>query len=338
MKKRRLVVACVVLVAVSAAAAAAIALAATIKGRQPAALVAEASAAYQKGDWSGTEKKARDRLKKKRDDRDALRLLARALFRQGRDQPATAISEKLPASTMTAEDYFLLGQACVRSQKLDVAIKVWQRAVQIEPGHFETLLALEQTLYRLGRLADAESEVKRMRALPGREGLADLMLGQIRVQQADKAGAIMPFEGALKASEQWSTLVDPVVVVKQLARCLLETGQGQRARERLLSLGDPAADSETCWLIARCDLQQSVPTESTILGRSRAYRAGHLMESEPAPYVGAARCAGCHAEIAQAEAEPARAHVLSRRSTGAAPLSERANRRSRQSPGDSFVR
>ena len=90
----------------------------------------------------------RSQLKQDRGNPDALRLLSRALFRQLRDQPAVAISESLDRDTMTAEDYFLLGQSCVRSQKSDVAIKLWQKTTRLDPNHVESRVALEQAFFR----------------------------------------------------------------------------------------------------------------------------------------------------------------------------------------------
>jgi hypothetical protein len=56
-------------------------------------------------------------------------------------------------------------------------------------------------------------------------------------------------------------------------------------------------DPETCWLISRCDLQETIPTEAPVSVQARLYRESHPMEPEPAPFVGEAQCAACHREI-----------------------------------------
>ena len=82
---------------------------------------------------------------------------------------------------MTADDYLLVGQSFVRSQKVDLAIKEWRKALQLEPNHFESRIALEQTLLplRLDRLAEAEKE-------------AELLLAQARQREALRRALARP--------------------------------------------------------------------------------------------------------------------------------------------------
>ena len=268
-----------------------------VKGHRRAGPLAQAHAAYEKRDWTAAERIAREQLKHDRGNADALRLLSRALFRQARDQPAVAISESLDRDAMTAEDHFLLGQSCVRSQKTALAIKLWQKAAQLDPNHIESRMALEQAFFRLDRLSEAAKEADALLAIPGRSALADLMRGQVFAQQSDPAAASAALERALERPDEWASMVDPRGARIQLARALLQTGQAARAREQLLRLTGDDLDLERCWLLARCDLQESVSSEPTVRAQSQAYRASHPLEPEPAPYVGEARCASCHAEI-----------------------------------------
>ena len=198
---------------------------------------------------------------------------------------------------MTAEDYFLLGQSRIRSQQVDVAIDLWKKAIEIEPDHVESRVALEQAFFRLDRLTEAAEQADSLLALPGRAALAELMRGQICAQQSDPAEACVAFGRALGQPDGWASMVDPDAVRKQFARVLLQTGQAARARKQLLGLTDGVRDAEAGWLLARCDLQESVPSEPEAAARSREYRLAHPLEPEPAPFVGEARCAGCHAEV-----------------------------------------
>ncbi len=257
----------------------------------------QAQSAYGRRDWPAAERKAREQLRKGHDDPHALRLLGRALYRQARDQAASAIFERLGADSMAAEDYLLVGQACVRTRNIDLAIKVLQRAVELDPNHFESRIALEQVFFRLDRLSDAEREAESLLAQPGREALAEFLRGLIRTQQSDPAGAAKAFERTLERPDQWKFMVEPSHVRKQLARCLLQTGQPAAAREQLRRLTGQDRDQETCWLLSRCDLQEAVPTESTVLAAARSYRESRPMEPEPARFVGAASCAACHEQI-----------------------------------------
>jgi tetratricopeptide (TPR) repeat protein len=152
-------------------------------------LIAHGQAAYNRQDWSAAEATAREQLKKARQDPAALRLLGRALYHQQRDQAAAGIYERVGSDAMTAEDYLLVGQACIRAEKVDLATKVWQKALRLEPNHFESRVALEQTYFRLDRLSDAATEAQVLLEQGGHTALAGLMLGQIRVQQNDPTGA-----------------------------------------------------------------------------------------------------------------------------------------------------
>jgi tetratricopeptide (TPR) repeat protein len=265
-------------------------------GRQ-SGLLGQGQAAYDRKDWPAAQASAREQLKFNRADTGALRLLGRALFRQGRDEDATAIFGRLNPDTIAAEDYLLIGQSLIRAQNVDSAIEAWRKALRLEPAHLEATLALEQALFRLDRLADAEKVAGRLLAQPGREGLAELLRGQVCVQLSDPAGAAEALHLALDHSEQWQFMADPDLFRKQLAMALLRTGQPARARTGLRQLTGGARDPEICWLLSRCDLQESIPTEPAILALARAYRESHPMAPEPAPFVGEAQCARCHPGI-----------------------------------------
>ena len=83
-----------------------------------------------------------------------------------------AIFDRLPADTMEAEDYVLVGHSYLRAQKTDVATEAWQKALQLDPNHFEARIALEQILFRTDRLSRADREAERLLAVPGREASA----------------------------------------------------------------------------------------------------------------------------------------------------------------------
>jgi tetratricopeptide (TPR) repeat protein len=260
-----------------------------------------AVAAYRQGDWSAAEKKAREQIKRKGDDSAALRLLARSLYRQERDQHAAAIDQRLAENTAAAEDYFLRGQAFTRLRQTDSAIQAWRKALELDGAHLESRIALDAMLVRLDRLAEARREAESLAAQPGSDGLGEVMLGQIHARALDPAGAAQSLARALAHPEQWAHLFDPISVRRLLARSLLAVGQPAKARAHLSLLPQSPADPETSWLIARCDLQEGAVTSSAVAGSARSYRDAHLMEPEPAPYIGAARCAPCHERIFQAQ-------------------------------------
>ncbi len=258
-------------------------------------------AAYGVHDWPVAEKVARERLRTHRDDPEAMRLLARSLFRQGQDRPAATIQARVPGPLLTAEDLFLRGQAAVRLGEREYGILLWRRALGKNPDHVETLMALEQTLTRLDLLSEAARAAERLAALPGWEARGALMIGRIRAEQSDPAGAAEALRRALERRDQWHGADRPDRVGKQLARALLRTGRPGQARAVLQRFTDPAGDAEAGWLLSRCDLQQGMATRGDISASARSYRDEHPLEPEPAPFLGEGRCRECHRAIFQAQ-------------------------------------
>jgi hypothetical protein len=87
----------------------------------------------------------------------------------------------------------------------------------------------------------------------------------------------------------------PIVAPDRLARVLLRAGRPDEAGERLRFASAGRPDDEASWLLSRVALQRKDwPATRAVLERSAGFRDSHPVLPEPAPYVGAARCAGCH--------------------------------------------
>jgi len=289
-------------------------------GRARAALTSleQANEAYNHQDWEGAETGAREHLRNHHDDRAALRLLARALYHQGRDQAAMSISDRLAKDDLTAEDCVLRGEAFVRSGRSNLAITAWQNALVLDPHSTLARLALEQHLFRMDRLDDAAHEAEKLRSEPGWEARADLLLGHILNRQADPAGAAGAFDRALAHPEEWQAMDQPDRIRRQLARCWLQTGHPERARDVLAQLTGAPADPEIRWLLSRCDLQQGAATGPAAASGARAYRESNPMEPEPAPYIGENRCAECDEPIYRKQHASRHAHTYFRKEQFAA--------------------
>jgi tetratricopeptide (TPR) repeat protein len=257
--------------------------------------------AYDAHDWPTAERAARGQLKIHRDDAEAQRLLARSLFRQGRDQTALAIQTRLPNNLLTAEDYFLRGQALVRLGQKEHGILAWRQALGKDLHHVETLVALEQVFFRLDLLNEAARAARNLATQPGWEARADLMLGRVHAEQSDPAGAAEALQRALARPDEWHGAERPDRVGKQLARFLLRTGRPDPARDAIHQIAGWADDPEACWLLSRCDLQTGLATSAAILTQAHSYREAHPLEPEPAPFVGEAQCRKCHPTNFQAQ-------------------------------------
>src|SRR5690349_914301 len=102
----------------------------------------EGELAYQNRDWSRAALVARAALKGRPSDTSALKLLARASARTGKDEIAEAIYRRLGAKAMEAEDLFLLGQGLIRRDQKGPGLASLKAAQDLDPDHAETLDAL----------------------------------------------------------------------------------------------------------------------------------------------------------------------------------------------------
>ncbi len=254
----------------------------------------QAATSYRHRDWPGTEKLVREHLRSNPEDERALRLLARSLYRQGRDRAAASISERFASHTMEAEDDLLRGEALVRLGKTDFAIRLWRNALVREPRHVETRVALQKAFVDADRLSLAAHEAEQLAAEPGWEARAALMLGRVHAQLGNAPAAAGALERALLHAEEWQDLDEPERIRRLLASSLLRMGQPARARAQLPRSDHVENDPEASWLLSRCDLQEGSATAPAVAAKAAAYRDSHPMEPEPSPYLGEAACAHCH--------------------------------------------
>jgi tetratricopeptide (TPR) repeat protein len=281
-------------------------------------------AAYDRGDWSTAAALADERLKSAPHDRQALRLLARSAVRQGRDPQARALYARLGgASAMEAEDYYLFGTVIDRLGDPETARECWEHGLRAQPNHAEILFTLARLFERMSRFSAAAKLANHLATRAGWEARGNLLLGQIQYDQADPKGAAECWRQALKIDPTLRNAAGtPAQYQKLLAQALLQTGQIAEAVSRLQTILTAGPDTEASWLLSRAYLQtRSVSQAATALEESRGYRQEHPLAPEPAPYVGSARCASCHAAIYKAEQSSLHALTFQRGSDlGALPL------------------
>jgi tetratricopeptide (TPR) repeat protein len=260
-------------------------------------LIAEASAAYSRGEWDRTVSLVHRRLKEAPDDPRALRLAARAAARQDQDQKAITIYQRLAAGDKDAEDFTLLGRAWSRLGQLDPACREFEQARRRDPDYPAALASLAALYLRSDRSHAAAEAAQRLARQPAWEARAQSLLGTARAEAHDAAGAA-------RALQRWRQL-DPegeaaapypaATERKLLARSLLMSGQPAEARPILQALLAAGPDPEVSWLLSRCFIQEGDWTQAAaVLPQASSFRTEHPLEPEPAPYVGEARCASCH--------------------------------------------
>jgi tetratricopeptide (TPR) repeat protein len=252
--------------------------------------LASGGAAYHRKAWREAASWARGALKADAADARAARLLARSSARLGNDDSALNLFRRLGPDGLEAEDDFLLARIFSRHDQAAAArARLW-KAYRKDPGHGEALHELVRSLAQNDELTKAVELAVALAAVPGWQARGRAALGLLRTAQDDPAAAAEALESALDLDPNLEgPPVSAATVRKLLARQRLALGQPARARAALGTLDDP----EARWLRARADLQEGKPCDDQ--PGPAPDPSGH----EPAPYVGSARCAGCHPAIAR---------------------------------------
>jgi tetratricopeptide (TPR) repeat protein len=255
--------------------------------------------AYERGDWERAARLARQRLKEAGADVDALRLLARASVRLGRDQSAMELFGRFGAKAMLADDLFLLSIALHRTGNSQASLQVLEEARAADPDHAATLFELTRGYLSTDRLGDATETGRRLAAHPGWEARAKALLGRIQLMREDPEGAAAFWQQALAHATAGQTLGSPPLVSrKELARALLLAGRPDAARRHVQAAQDGEPDPEAAWLRGRAAMQQG----DWAAARSAWEQAGTFRDEnplipEPGPFLGSESCAACHGPI-----------------------------------------
>lgn len=261
--------------------------------RHPSALD-RARAAYAGADWAAASELARGRLVEEPDDRDALRVLARAAARLGRLEAAQAMFARLGDDGAEAEDYAVLGLLQRRFGTEEAAAIAFRGALDRDADHAEAAYELAGLQLDRRRPAEAEPLAGRLARRDGWEARGGWLLGRARLDRGDPAGAAEAWDRAIRLDPNLAgARVDPAAVTLPLARAWLAAGRPDRVRAIL----DGRADAEARWLLGRAALQEGRFDEAAGLA-AEARAAGWNDDptaAEAAPYVGSASCRGCHA-------------------------------------------
>jgi tetratricopeptide (TPR) repeat protein len=277
-------------------------------------LLARGAAAYSQRNWRQAAQLARRRLKAVPQDTEALRILARATARLGRDAPANALFERLGSAALQAEDLFLLGLGLDRAGRRAEAARLWENALRLEPNRAEIIDCVVNAQIAQNRLVEAAQLAEQLAAAPGWELRGELACGALRAELGEPARAATALERALARPE--AERLDRATITrtrKLLARALLRNARPGEARTVLRSILADGPDPEASWLSSRAALLEGDRLEAAAaLEASGSYRAAHPMDVEPSPYLGEARCAACHRAVFRAVAASRHASTLLR--------------------------
>jgi predicted CXXCH cytochrome family protein len=252
------------------------------------------------GQWTAVAERARKTLAVDGDNPEALRLLARAWARLGRDADAIAIYQRrLGEKALEAEDHFVLGLMHQRHGRAEAAAGAWKKVVDA-PGVSPPLLEEVARLCARGKLFDLASQAtERLSREPGWEARGSLMLGTIRLQLNNVPDAAALFRRAINLDPALlDASHDPTPLRKVIARTFLRLSSPDLALPLLQSILGQAPDSEAAWLMSRAYLQAGDKALAlAALEQAGTYRALNPLEPEPGPYVGESRCEKCHTSI-----------------------------------------
>jgi len=125
---------------------------------------------------------------------------------------------------------------CLQSGRPDLALKLWQSALAIDPNHVRTLMAMAQQAFRSGETVAARKAMERVVAIDGKDcqQWVNLALACQRLQ--DEAGEEDAIRGALR--------VDPGDLLALIQRASLlerqgKTHQAAKAHGAVLSASPP---------------------------------------------------------------------------------------------------
>ncbi len=268
--------------------------------------------AFAHGDWALAAAEARARLKENPDDLEAVRLLARALARQGKDDSVQALFGRLGMERMQAEDLFLLASVLDRGGQSGPSLGLMESAVRADPEHTEAIYELARLYAGTRHFTKAVELAASLAKKPGWEVKGGVALGLLRRQLDDPSGAADALAGALRSDDALDgASLAPADARRLLARWRLESGQPAEAQAALEPLINHADDREALWLLSRAFLQKDDSKGSmAALARSHEYSPGDPTLPEPSPYAGSAKCAECHPAIYRAEQSSRHARTL----------------------------
>jgi tetratricopeptide (TPR) repeat protein len=259
--------------------------------------------AYDRGEWDAAYDRARERLKQVPSDPEALRLLARASVRLGRDSSGLSLYDQFDPATMKADDFYLVGVALARSGNVKGSMSAWELGLKNDPDHPELLYEMAKLHLLSDRFHEATEAVGRLASHPDWRARALALEGKIAMGRSEPSRAADLLRQALdlKAAEPGDA-ARPLVTPKELARALLRARRPVEARAVLQPLLEREADAETSWLLSRAHLQDGkLPEALAALHQAGSYSDDNPTVRDPAPFVGAASCAPCHAEKYQSQ-------------------------------------
>jgi hypothetical protein len=197
---------------------------------------------------------------------------------------------------MDAEDLFLLGRGLLKRGQKGPGLAALGAAHDLDPDHPETLNTLIQHHRENGTLNLAAADAERLMRQPDWNVRGMMILASLRREllEPDVAADLL-FEVLRREPNLASMGTDSRQLRRLLACCLLESNRPIEAGIQLAKVLESGPEAELFWLLSRARLMEGKVAEaSSALSKSGDFAHQDQLRHEPAPYVGASRCVGCH--------------------------------------------
>ena len=280
-----------------------------LKARGP---LARGTTAYDRGDWRGALEEGRKLLKATPDNRPALRLMACASARLGRDAQTEALYLRLGVEGAEAEDFFLLGKTLLRQGQEGPGLRLLEQARDRNPSRPEILQTLSQEYRRLDLPIVSAEAARKLAETPGSGVTGHWLRGMCLMELDEPAAAAKAFQFTLDHDTNGLLVkVAPSTIRKQLVRAWLRCGRAAEARDALAPLLAEQPDREAFWLSSRVALwENNRKAAAQALEKAGGFGDDDPTIPEPAPWVGHFTCATCHPKIHQSQQGSRHARTL----------------------------
>jgi len=152
-------------------------------------------------------------------DIEALLNLAASLVDDGRRHEALALcAQAVQWAPGRADAHCALGRALLENRRVDEAAESFRRSIELQPKQVDARLGLAAALRGLSFPEQAEEACKEALALEPRRADALQILGELRADHGDFAGARESFERALEMDSSFAPAYSSIAHVRRMTR------------------------------------------------------------------------------------------------------------------------
>ena len=248
-------------------------------------------------------------LRRRPEDLRARRLHARGLV-ELRTPEARNACLSLGVEHMEVDDFLALARLLRFEKRAALEGLAIEAAGRLAPDDANVRAARSDFRAKFGREGAIAHVTDHLAAIPGGPPLGELVVDLVALN-----GGNLPDEPVFdrflsRDRAALRSLNSPAAVRLMVARAMLET-QRPGAASMLLDRAERGSP-EAAWLLSRVHLQSgSIDKAAEDLKRAGTFAADRVHEPEPARYVGAKACKGCHAKEYDAEQSSRHATTLS---------------------------